>query len=31
MNAVLRFLQSLRSLKNSGVIKSVDEPMTLQT
>jgi hypothetical protein len=25
MNAVLRFLQSLRSLKNSGVIKSVDE------
>ena len=27
MNQVLRFLQSLRNLKNSGVIKSVDQAM----
>jgi len=27
MNAVLQFLKSLRSLKNSGVIKSVDQAM----
>jgi hypothetical protein len=27
MNAVLQFLKSLRSLKSSGVIKSVDQAM----
>jgi hypothetical protein len=29
MTPILKFLLSLRNLKNSGVIKSVDEAMTL--